>query len=139
MLSGSETKSCHSPTGDLKGIGAKYDDPATLQGRLVMPRGRRRGPPQPGKPEVAPHLEPTAVKATVTLPSGEKFTGPLMRLTDFDVTVYDAATQLPRTWLRSNGTPAVALTDPLQAHVDMWRRWTDGDLHDMTAFLASLK
>src|SRR5499427_8934039 len=30
---------CHSPTGDLQGIGAKYD-PITLQGRIVMPRGR---------------------------------------------------------------------------------------------------
>src|SRR5262245_24116111 len=30
---------CHSPTGDLQGIGAKYD-PVTLQGRIVMPRGR---------------------------------------------------------------------------------------------------
>ena len=38
--------SCHSPTGDLKGVGARYE-PATLQGRMLMPRGRRRrgGPP----------------------------------------------------------------------------------------------
>src|SRR5436309_10696655 len=31
--------SCHSPAGDLRGVGAKYD-PATLQGRLLLPRGR---------------------------------------------------------------------------------------------------
>src|SRR5262245_14276003 len=34
--------SCHSPTGDLKGLGAKYE-PATLQGRLLLPRGRQSG------------------------------------------------------------------------------------------------
>src|SRR5207247_4695330 len=31
-------RSCHSPSGDLKSIGAKYTDPVTLQGRLVLPR-----------------------------------------------------------------------------------------------------
>jgi hypothetical protein len=31
------------------------------------------------------------------------------------------------------------LTDPLQAHVDMLRTWTDTDIHNLTAFLASLK
>jgi cytochrome c oxidase cbb3-type subunit III len=133
--------SCHSVTGDLRGVASKYEDPATLQGRLVMPRGRRprRGPRQPGQTDVPPYLEPTAVKATVTLPSGESFTGPLMLLTDFDVTVFDAARQQPRTWLRRDGSPRVVLTDPLQAHIDLWRRWTDDDLHDMTAFLATLK
>jgi len=132
--------SCHSPTGDLQGVASRYADPVVLQGRIAMPRGRRRrGPPQPGQADVPPYLEPTAVKATVTTAAGETFTGPLMLLTDFDVTVYDAARKGPRTWLRRDGSPRVVLTDPLQAHIDMWRRWTDSDLHDMTAFLATLK
>ena len=129
---------CHSTEGDLKGVGAKYDA-AVLQGRIVMPRGRRRGPPRSGQPETPPYLEPTALKATVTLPTGESVTGALVLLTDFNVTLYDAATDQMRTWLRSGGSPAVVLSDPLQAHVDMLRRWTDADLHDMTAFLATLK
>jgi len=33
---------CHSPTGDLKGIGGRYDAP-TLQGRFLFPRGGGRG------------------------------------------------------------------------------------------------
>jgi cytochrome c oxidase cbb3-type subunit III len=131
--------SCHSPTGDLRGVAAKYEDAATLQERIVLPRGRRRGPPQPGRKDPPPYLEPTAVKATVTLPSRESFTGPLIRLTDFDVSVYDAERQQPRSWLRSGGSPAVTLSDPLQAHVDMMRKWTDADLHNVTAFLATLK
>ena len=75
----------------------------------------------------------------ITTASGEAVTAPLMLLTDFEVTVYDAARKQPRTWLRRDGSPRVVLTDPLQAHIDMWRRWTDDDLHDMTAFLATLK
>ena len=127
--------SCHSVTGDLRGVAAKYEDPAALQGVLAMPRAREWGPAEPGPA----HLEPTAVKATVILPSGESFTGPLMLLTDFDVTVYDAERQRPRSWLRRDGSPRVVLADPLQAHIDLWRRWTDDDLHDMTAFLATLR
>jgi cytochrome c oxidase cbb3-type subunit 3 len=33
----------------------------------------------------------------------------------------------------------VTLSDPLQAHVDLLRRWTDKDMHDVTAYLVSLK
>ena len=132
--------SCHSVDGDLKGIGSKYEDAAVLQGRVVMPRGRRRrGPPTPGQSDLPPYLEPTAVKATITTPAGETITAPLVRLTDFDVTVYAPATEQMRTILRSGGSPAVTLTDPLQAHVDMVRRWTDTDLHNVTAYLATLK
>jgi cytochrome c oxidase cbb3-type subunit III len=130
---------CHSTTGDLKGVGAAYD-PTTLQGRLVMPRGpRRRGPRARGGRETPAFLETTAVKATVKTAAGESFTGPLILLTDFDVTVYDAAAHEPRSWLRTDGVPAVTLTDPLQAHVDRLRTWTDTDIHNLTAFLASLK
>jgi mono/diheme cytochrome c family protein len=129
--------SCHSPAGDLSGVGAKYD-PATLQGRILMPRGGRRGGGPPGR-RPSPCLEPTAIKATVTLPSGPSFTGVLVRLTDFDVTLCDPEASQLRSWLRSNEIPRVVLKDPLQAHMDMWRKWTDEGMHDMTAYLATLK
>ena len=63
--------SCHSPTGDLKGVGAKYE-PATLQGRLLLPRGRER---PAGSPPVPLYADPTALKVTVTPPSGETVIG----------------------------------------------------------------
>jgi mono/diheme cytochrome c family protein len=126
---------CHSAEGDLKGVGAKYE-PAVLQGRILLPRGGGR--PGPGRGPL-PHTEPNAVKATVTLPSGEATTGALVRLTDFDVTLYDPETQQMRSWLRRDDVPKVVLMDPLQGHVDMLRKWTDGDMHNVTAFLASLK
>jgi cytochrome c oxidase cbb3-type subunit III len=126
---------CHSPSGDLKGVGAKYE-PATLQGRLLMPRGRTGGPSAPSGPL---YLDPTAIKVTVTLASGESASGGLVRLTDFDVTLYDAAASRVRSFLRNGDVPKVVVTDPLQAHMDQLPKWTDAEMHNMTAYLASLK
>jgi mono/diheme cytochrome c family protein len=128
-------RSCHSPEGDLKGVGAKYE-PATLQGRLLLPRGRNRAP---GAPTVPLYTEPTSLKVTVTLPSGESASGGLVRLTDFEVTLYEAASGRIRSWLRTGDVPKVVVIDPLQAHVDHLTKWTDAAMHDMTAYLASLK
>jgi cytochrome c oxidase cbb3-type subunit 3 len=79
------------------------------------------------------------VKATVTIGSGESFTGAVVRLTDFDVVLYDQKTGQTRSWLRSGDTPKVVVDDPLQAHVDMLMKWTDDDMHNVTAYLAGLK
>ncbi len=122
---------CHSPTGDLKGVGAKYDA-ATLQERLVMPRSARgfgRGAAAEG---------PTSPYATVTLTSGETFKGVPLRVTDFDVTLRfaDGST---RTWARDHGVPKVEITNPLQAHVDLMTKLNDIDMHNLTAYLATLK
>jgi mono/diheme cytochrome c family protein len=122
---------CHSPTGDLKGIGAKHD-PVALQGRLVYPR---RGA-IPGSPA---YEDRNAVRATIALPSGGTATGAIVRLTDFEVTIYDAAAGQQRTFLRNGDVPKVTVTDPLQAHLDQLTKWTDSDMHNVTAYLASLK
>jgi mono/diheme cytochrome c family protein len=127
--------SCHSPTGDLKGVGAKYE-PTALQGRLLVPRGRPGGSGPPSGPL---YMEPTAIKVTVTLPSGESASGGLVRLTDFDVILYDTAAGRVRSFLRNGDVPKVVVTDPLQAHVDHLTKWTDTEMHNMTAYLASLK
>jgi cytochrome c oxidase cbb3-type subunit III len=113
-------QTCHSTTGDLKGVGARYD-PVVLQGRLVMPRGR---PPNPGGPPPPPlYTDATAIRATVTLPSGETATGAIVRLTDFEVMLYESSGRT-RSWLRNGDVPRVAVTDPLQAHVDQLSKWT---------------
>jgi mono/diheme cytochrome c family protein len=127
--------SCHSPARDFKGIGAKYE-PATLQGRLLLPRGRERAADAPPVPLYA---EPTAIRVTVTPSSGEPISGGLVRLTDFEVTLYDGAAGRMRSWLRDGDTPRVVITDPLQAHVDQLTKWTDADMHNMTAYLVGLK
>jgi len=126
-------RSCHSPTGDLKGVGAKYD-PAALQLRMLMPpRGGRERDSGPA------YLDPNALKATVTPASGPAASGVLVRLTDFDVTLFDPASGQLRSWLRTDGVPTVSVSDPLQGHVDLWRQWTGDDLHNATRYLATLQ
>jgi mono/diheme cytochrome c family protein len=123
---------CHSASGDMKGVGSKYDA-ATLQDRLVMPRTGRGGF---GRAAGAPN--PTAPYATVTLPSGETIKGAPLLVTDFDVTLRlgDGST---KTWARNHGIPKVEVTDPLQAHVDIMMRLSDNDMHNLAAYLATLK
>jgi mono/diheme cytochrome c family protein len=124
---------CHSATGDLKGIGARLSV-ATIQGRVVYPRDNGNYPPSfnsPPNPNEAPRT------VVVTLPSGEKLSGRLMWLTDFYVTLKDDAGLL-RTIARSGGTPSVVVTDPLQYHLDHMRVLTDKDMHDVTAYLVTL-
>ena len=124
---------CHSASGDLNGVGSKYD-PTTLQGRLLLPRtGRSAGPGAD-----TAYRDRNAVRATVRLPSGQSFSGAVVRLTDFDVTLYESASQQMRSWSR-DGTIEVDVIDPLQAHLDMLTKWTDTDMHNMTAYLTSLK
>jgi cytochrome c oxidase cbb3-type subunit III len=119
---------CHSTQVDLRGVGAKYDA-TTLQQRMLMPRGGGPGPA---------YADRNAIKVSVALPNGESARGALVRLTEFEVTLYDAqgGTQ---TWLRNGDTPRVTVTDPLQAHMDMLAKWTDADMHNVTAYLAGLK
>lgn len=128
-------QTCHSPSGDLKGVGAKYEA-VTLQQRLLLPRGRERAP---GDPPARLYTDPTALRVAVTPPSGDTASGALVRLTDFEVTLYDAASGRMRSWLRTGDVPKVVVTDPLQAHLDHLTKWTDADMHNMTAYLASLK
>jgi mono/diheme cytochrome c family protein len=132
--SAGKCSACHSVSGDLKGIGSKYDPPA-LQGRLLLPRGggRAAGPPRPA------YTEKNALRATVTDASGRSATGTIVRLTDFDVVLYDPATGRMRSWLRNGDVPRVVVSDPLQAHMDMLVRWTDADMHNVTAYLTSVK
>ena len=123
---------CHSVDGNLKGVGGKYDA-ATLQDRIVMPRGGRGGGfGRGGAPD------PLAVTATVTLPNGQTVKGLPIRVTDFDVTLRldDGSTQ---TWARNNGVPKVDLTDPLAGHVEIMKHLKDSDMHNLTAYLATLK
>jgi cytochrome c oxidase cbb3-type subunit 3 len=131
---------CHSPTGDLKGIGARHDGP-TLQALIAFGvgggGGRGRGDPSTGSGQ-ARDPSRTARKATVTLPSGETFSGVLVRLTDFDVTIRDDAGK-PLSWLRSGNVPKVQVTDPLQGHIDLLAKYKDSDIHDLAAYLATLK
>ena len=125
---------CHSPSGDLKGIGSRLSV-AQIQGRIVYPRDNGNYPPSFNSPP-NPNEAPRSV--AVMMPNGEKLSGTLMWLTDFTVTLKDANGIL-RTVARNGDTPTVAVTDPLQYHLDHMRTLTDKNMHDLTAYLVTLK
>lgn len=127
-------RACHSATGDFKGIGARLTA-AAIQGRLVLPRGNGGYPPSFNAP---PDPRDAGRTATVTLPSGETVSGALMWITDFTVTLRDAS-GTRRTFARDGDVPRVEVKDPLQWHLDHLRTLTDKDMHDLTAYLVTLK
>lgn len=123
-------RQCHSATGDLAGIGARYDPPA-LQQRFLFPRPPARGPrggaPSSGKP----------VTVSVTTTAGETTSGVLVHMDDFNVSLRDQEGQY-RSWKRAPGL-TVAKQDPYAAHVAMLDTYTDKNIHDVVAYLESLK
>jgi cytochrome c oxidase cbb3-type subunit III len=123
---------CHSVTGDLAHIGSKYDA-VTLQQKILMPReGRRFGRRTEGAPDTAP------IEASVTLPSGETVNGKLEHIDDFNVSLIDGVGER-RSFSRDGETPKVELHDPLKAHIERLKNYTDSDIHDLTAYLLTLK
>jgi cytochrome c oxidase cbb3-type subunit 3 len=120
---------CHSPEGDLKGIATRIPDPKALQNRWVAGGGGRRGGGGSGAHPVT---------ATITQQSGEKIEGQLVRIDDFLVTI-TLADGTVRTFRRVGDVPKVELHDPMKAHRDMLSVLTDKDMHDVTAYLVTLK
>jgi len=126
--------SCHSVTGDLKGLGAKFEDPKLLQNFFLMPAGGRGGF---GRGGGAPsNIPPTTV--TVTYAGGQKLEGKLDRVDDFIVTLTTAdGTQ--RTVRRDGDTPKVEIHDPMKGHKELLPVYTDKNIHDLTAYLVTVK
>jgi cytochrome c oxidase cbb3-type subunit 3 len=120
---------CHSATGDLAGIGAKLE-PKALQNAFVSGGGGGRGaaPPIP--------VPPTMVK--VTLPSGEVVEGKLDRVDDFEVSLVET-NGTHRMFGRNGSVPKVEVIDPLQGHLNLLSKYTDNDIHNVTAYLVTLK
>jgi cytochrome c oxidase cbb3-type subunit 3 len=113
---------CHSAEGDLAKIGRKYD-PFTLQFTWLHPKER-----------VSARSTPTV---TVTLASGQSLSGPLDYIDDFFVSFRDADRFL-RSFKRDS-VLKVQIHNALQAHVDQLRHYTDADIHNVTAYLSSLR
>ena len=124
---------CHSVTGDLKGIASRITDPKSLQQNWLMP-GSGRGGFGGGPPAV--RVAPVSV--TVTETGGKVTTGRLIRIDDFLVTLADAD-GVPRTFTRDGDKPKVELKDPLRPHKDLLRAYEDKNIHDVTAFLVTVK
>jgi cytochrome c oxidase cbb3-type subunit III len=107
---------CHSVTGDLAGIAHKY--PAVdLQARFLFP--------------AKPYL-----MATVTDSSGKQFTGKVRLHTNYEIALEDNDG-----WYHSWPLDKVKVEakDPLVAHRELLSQFTDAEMHDILAYLESLK
>lgn len=126
---------CHSATGDLKGIATRAGQPKALQNLWVSGgRAIARGGGA-ARPVGAPRAVTTA---TITLSSGEKASGTLLRIDDFTVTIAQADGS-QRTFRRNGDAPKVELTDPLEGHRKLLTVLSDADMHNVTAYLVTLK
>lgn len=123
--------SCHTATTlSLAGIGGRYEA-IDLQQRFLFPGGGRGGRGRGGPPPIS------AVKVTVTPATGESVSGTLVQMDDFNVSLRDSA-GVYRTFKRGPGVKIVK-DDPLAAHHALLETITDKDMHDVVAYLETLK
>jgi cytochrome c oxidase cbb3-type subunit 3 len=128
--------SCHSVTGDLSGIGAR--DLSAMQLQNLWVAGGRTGRGAPPERRAPPLSTRREIRVTVTLPGGQKVLGRLERIDDFLVTLTQADGRL-RTFRRDGDVPKVEVQDPLEGHRNLLPVYTEKDIHDVTAYLASVK
>ncbi|MGC2058726.1 MAG: c-type cytochrome [Candidatus Sulfotelmatobacter sp.] len=107
---------CHSPTGDLAGIASHYQG-LELEEQMLFPKHAKS-------------------KVTVTLASGQTVTGTLDYLDEFMVGLIDP-TGSYRSW--STGNVQYKVDAPVNTHVELLSRYTDADIHDLMAYLQTLR
>ncbi|MGC2662124.1 MAG: c-type cytochrome [Bryobacteraceae bacterium] len=117
----SHCNTCHSATGDLAHIASRLQ-PAELQQAFLYPGSTG---------------ERTPAVVVVTLPDGKTMKGTVMSLDDFQVTFRDDS-GVPHSFVLGNGTK-VEVEDKLARHLELLKQYTNADMHNMTAYLATLK
>ena len=116
---------CHSAIGDLKGIASKYQGLTLLLRMLYPGSGERRAGPAPAAPTIK-----------VTLPNGKTISGRQVYRDEFTVTIVDASG-----WQHSWPASQIkfSVDDPLQAHVVQLAKYTNEDMHNVLAYLQTLR
>jgi cytochrome c oxidase cbb3-type subunit 3 len=132
---------CHSPAGDLKGLASRIASPVQLQNLWVSGGGGRGG--RGGRGGAAPDgaaATPSRreVRVAVTQPAGRTIEGRLDRIDDF-IVVLTPADGIQRSFRRDGAVPKIEIRDPLEGHRNLLTAYTDKDIHDVTAFLVTLK
>lgn len=107
---------CHSPTGDLAGIASRLEG-LQLEEEMLYPKKAKS-------------------KVTVTLASGENITGTLEYLDEFTVGLFDSA-DVYRSWRTQDVKYKVDV--PVNAHVELFSKYTDADIHNLMAYLQTLR
>lgn len=111
---------CHSAAGDLAGVATRLQGLALMQ-RMLYPGGR---------------AAISTATVTVTLPSGETVTGKMEYRDEFTIALRDNSGRY-RSWPAD--AVKFAVDAPLEAHVALLGTYTDGQVHDVLAYLQTLK
>lgn len=106
---------CHSPIGDLAGIASRYEGLA-LEEQMLYPKGAKS-------------------KVSVTR-AGQTITGTLEYLDEFTVGLIDSA-GVYRSWRTADVQYKVDA--PVNAHVELFSKYTDADIHNLMAYLQTLR
>jgi len=107
---------CHSATGDLAGIASRYKG-LELEEQMLYPKRAKS-------------------KVTVTLPSGQSIAGALAYLDEFTVGLVDDGGTY-RSWRTRDVQCKV--DSPVEAHVEQFSKYTDEDVHNLMAYLQTLR
>jgi mono/diheme cytochrome c family protein len=107
---------CHSPAGDLAGVAKRYEG-LELEQRMLYPRGVKS-------------------KVTVTLASGKQIDGTLAYLDEFVVGLRDNNGAY-HSW--QIGKVKYNVKSPVEAHVNQFSKYTDADIHNLMAYLQTLR
>jgi cytochrome c oxidase cbb3-type subunit 3 len=124
--------SCHSTTGDLAGLATRVPNVEQLQNSWVSGR--------PTGPRSAVRLQRYS-SVTVKFANGESVSGALQRMDDFVVSLVTNDGE-QRSYTRRSATPritSVEVSDPMLPHRVLWTKLSDRNMHDVTAYLATLK
>lgn len=114
---------CHSPSGDLAGVASRLHGIKLLE-RMLYP-GERKATPSPSPATV-----------TVTLPSGEIVSGKLSYRDEFVIGLVDSSGWY-RSWFKSS--VKFKVNNPLEAHGEQLERYTDETMHNVLAYLQTLR
>jgi len=111
---------CHSPSGDFAGLAKKLEGLTLLQ-RMLYPTGAAAA---------------ARARVTVTKPSGETVTGALAYRDEFTIALTDQSGAYRA--FPADRTKFV-VDDPLQAHAEQLGKYTDDDMHNVLAYLHTLR
>ncbi|MEO6816238.1 MAG: c-type cytochrome [Edaphobacter sp.] len=107
---------CHSATGDLAGIANRYEG-LQLEMRMLYPRGVKS-------------------EVVVTLPSGTKLAGTLIYQDEFVISMREKD-GVYHSWKTNN--VKFHVDSPVDAHVELFPKYTDDDVHNLMAYIQTLR
>jgi|KBSMisStandDraft_5_1062788.scaffolds.fasta_scaffold262677_1 mono/diheme cytochrome c family protein len=107
---------CHSASGDLAGVASRFQG-LQLEQQMLYPRNAKK-------------------KVTVTLPGGQSMTGVLAYHDEFTLGLR-GADGVYHSWpvTRIHYT----IDSPVDAHVELFGKYTDDDIHDLMAYMQTLR